>query len=370
MGRLSHVVAWVVPAVAATIDAFRQGLNDGEGDAHIFIWAGRTLLSGQWSHAFSHSIVQAGPLQLALFGSLGRSSDALALVLAPATALLVVAAVRAVGVTNPVLYGGAGLLAVATGLTRVGYAAGHPADAVLPLIWILAAADARRGHVYRAGLLVGLCAGLETWGILGVAVLAFAPRRREAAIGALVAGATALALFLPFLLGGHFAMLSLQWQVRPPAPISLFVAPALRSGGRCVWLKASSRSGPVSPSPGSCATRRTGSGPRRSRSSARGCCSIPSSCRTTSPASRDALRGRGSRRVFAVAEAQSRVEAAELPPPSALLARGLARAKALAERVDAAMDLLPLVRDFALAIACGRRFEAEVDLMLQPLAER
>jgi hypothetical protein len=95
---------------------------------------------------------------------------------------------------------------------------------MLPLIWILAAADARRGHAYRAGLLVGLCAGLETWGILGVAVLAFAPRRRAAALGTVLAGATAAALFLPFLLGGHFHMLSLQWQVRPPAPISLFVA--------------------------------------------------------------------------------------------------------------------------------------------------
>jgi hypothetical protein len=206
------------------IDALRHGLSYGDGDAHIFIAAGRTLLSGQWSHAFSHSVVQAGPLQLALFGSLGRSSEALTLVLAPAVALLVVAAVRATGVTNPVLYGGAGLFAVATGLTRVGYVAGHPADAVLPLIWILAAADARRGHARRAGLLVGLCAGLETWGILGVAVLALAPRRREAAIGTVVAGATAAALFLPFLLGGHFAMFSLQWQVRPPAPISLFVA--------------------------------------------------------------------------------------------------------------------------------------------------
>jgi hypothetical protein len=224
VGRLSHVVAWVAPPAAAAVSAVHQGLNDGEGDANIFVWAGRTLLSGQWSHAFSHAVVQAGPLQLALFGSLGRSSDALALVLAPATALLVVAAVRAAGVTSPILYGGAGLLAVATGLTDVGYVAGHPADAVLPLIWILAAADARRGHSYRAGLLVGLCAGLETWGILGVAVLAFAPRRREAAIGAVVAGATAAALFLPFLLGGHFHMFSLQWQVRPPAPISLVVA--------------------------------------------------------------------------------------------------------------------------------------------------
>src|ERR1700759_4736131 len=218
VGRLARVFAWVLPPVAAPIAALHQGLNDGEGDAHLFVWAGRTLLSGQWSHAFSHSVVQAGPLQLALFGSLGRSSDALALVLGPATALLVIAAVRAAGVTSPILYGGAGLLAVATGLTDVGYVAGHPADAALPLIWILAAADARRGHAYRAGLLVGLCAGLETWGILGVAVLALAPRRREAALGAVVAGATAAALFLPFLLGGHFHMFSLHWQVRPPAP--------------------------------------------------------------------------------------------------------------------------------------------------------
>ncbi len=164
-------------------------------------------------------------MQLALFGSLGRSSDALAPVLAPAIALLVVAARRAVGVTNPLLYGGAGLLAVLTGLTRTGFASGHPADAALPLIWILAAADARRGDALRAGLLVGLCAGPETWGILGVAVLAFAPRRRDAAIGTVLAGGAALALFLPFMLGGHFAMLSLQWRVRPPAPISLFVAP-------------------------------------------------------------------------------------------------------------------------------------------------
>ena len=230
VGRLSHVAAWGVPAVAAALAAFRQGFNDGQGDARIFVWAGRTLLSGQWNHAFAHSIVQAGPLQLAVFGSLGRSSDALALVLAPATALLVVAAVRAVGVTNPLLCGGAGLFAVATGLTQAGYATGHPADAVLPLIWILAAVQARRGHAYRAALLVGLCAGLETWGILGVAVLAFAPRRREAAIGTVVAGATALALFLPFLLGGHFAMLSLQWHVRPPAPLSLFVAAGAHFG--------------------------------------------------------------------------------------------------------------------------------------------
>jgi hypothetical protein len=92
------------------------------------------------------------------------------------------------------------------------------------LLWIIAAADARRAHAWRAGLLIGLCAGLETWGILGVAVLVFAPRLRDAAIGAAIAAGVAVALFIPFLLGGHFAMFSLVWQVRPPAPLSLFLA--------------------------------------------------------------------------------------------------------------------------------------------------
>jgi len=120
--------------------------------------------------------------------------------------------------------GGVGLLAVAAGVTRVGYATGHPADAMLPLIWVIAADQARRDHRWRAGLLIGLSAGVETWGILGVAVFAFAPRLRDAAVGTLVAAGTALALFLPFVLGGHFEMLSLAWHVTPPSPLSLVVA--------------------------------------------------------------------------------------------------------------------------------------------------
>jgi hypothetical protein len=95
---------------------------------------------------------------------------------------------------------------------------------MLPLIWVIAASDARRGHALRAGLLVGLSAGLETWGILGIAVLALAPRRRESAEGVAVAAGVALALFLPFMLGGHFSMLAFQWHVRAPSPLSLLVA--------------------------------------------------------------------------------------------------------------------------------------------------
>jgi hypothetical protein len=219
VGRLGRTAAWLVPVAAAAVAAIHQGCVLG-GDAPFFEGAARTLLSAHWSSTFSNPAVQAGPLELALFGA--HSAVALALALATASALLVVATAHVIGVRNPALLGGAGVLAVVTGLTTLGYT-GHPADTLIPLIWVLAAADARRGHSCRAGLLVGACAGLETWGLLGVAVLALAPRRRDAAIGAVAAGAVALALFGPFILGGHFAMGSFAWVVRPPAPMSLVV---------------------------------------------------------------------------------------------------------------------------------------------------
>jgi hypothetical protein len=221
-GLLGHGFAWTVPAAAAAVAALHDGFDVG-GDSHLFLQYGRTLLSSHWDRAFSYSAVQVGPLQLLLYGSVGRSTVALALFLSVLTALLVVATARVVGVRNPALLGAVGLLAVVTGLTRIGYAVGHPADPLLPLVWILAAAEARRGHAWRAGLIIGLCAGVQTWGILGVAVLVLAPRLRDAAVGAGIAAVTALALFLPFMLGGHFAMLSFEWHVFSPSPMSLFI---------------------------------------------------------------------------------------------------------------------------------------------------
>jgi hypothetical protein len=220
-GPFGQVLAWGVPAAAAAVATLHEGLAVG-GDSHLFIWSGQTLLSSHWSRAFALPTVQAGPLQLALFGSVGHWHAALALVLTVGTALLVVAAARAAGVRNPVFLGGAGVLAVVLGVTGNGLG-GHPADAVLPLVWIIAAAEARRGHAWRAGLLIGLSAGLETWGILGIAVLALAPRKRDALAGTCLAGATALALFAPFMLGGHFHMLSFHWYVSYPSPVSMLV---------------------------------------------------------------------------------------------------------------------------------------------------
>jgi hypothetical protein len=219
---MKRVLAWIVPAAAAAALA-PLARGDG-GDGWMFVAAGRTLLSSHWSHAFADSAVQVGPLQLALFGSVGRSPVALAVVLGVAAALLPVAAARTLGVERPALLAGAGLLAVAAGFTITGYDSGHPADSLLPLLWTLAAADAGRGRVLRAGLVVGLSAGVETWGILGAAVLALAPDRRGAARGTALAAAVAAALFLPFVAAGHFAMGSYDWVVTPRSLFALVVA--------------------------------------------------------------------------------------------------------------------------------------------------
>jgi hypothetical protein len=217
-----------VPAAAAGSLALLHG--SAGGDTKLFVTAGRTLLSTHWSHAFANSEIQVGPLQLAVFGSLGRSDAALAVVLAVSTALLLLATVRAAGVRSPVLLGALGLIAVAVGFTRAGYVYGHPADAVLPLLWILAAVDAKRGNTVRAGVLVGLTAGVQTWGILGVAVLALAPRWRDAGKGTAAAAAVAALLFAPFVLGGHFAMGLYSWNVNPQTFLSLLVTPGVRYG--------------------------------------------------------------------------------------------------------------------------------------------
>ena len=223
---MRNALAWGVPLGAAGVVALSWSGSVGlSSDAPVFVAAGRTLLSSRWSYAYANRIVQAGPLQLALFGSLGRSSVALAGVLALATMLLLLGAANAVTDLSPVLTGVVGLLGIALGLTRVGYVWGHPADAVIPLVWILAATRARSGHVARAGVLVGLTAGLETWGILGVAVLALAPRRRDAAKGAVLASGVAVTLFLPFVLGGHFEMGKYQWRVTAPF-LSMFAPDA------------------------------------------------------------------------------------------------------------------------------------------------
>jgi len=114
--------------------------------------------------------------------------------------------------------------AIALGLIRGTFLDGHPAELLVPLVWVVAARRAQRGQALRAGVLVGLCAGLELWGLLGLPVLLLAQRPRRAVTGLAAACATAVALFAPFVLFGRFAMFSYHWQVADGTLLRVFVA--------------------------------------------------------------------------------------------------------------------------------------------------
>jgi hypothetical protein len=225
---VKRLLAWALPAVLAA--ALTPFLRSDGGDGSLFVRTGKTMLSGDWTHAFANPAVQAGPLQLLLFGTVGRSSAILAAVLATTTALLLTFSVRSLGVEHPALLALAGIVAVATGLTTHVFDAGHPANGLLPLLWIVAAAQARRGRVVRAAAIVGLSAGFETWGVLGIAVLACAPSARGALRAAPVAVGIAAALFLPFIVAGDFAMGSYHWVVVSRSLLGHVVAPGTSFG--------------------------------------------------------------------------------------------------------------------------------------------
>src|SRR5205823_3246532 len=92
----------------------------------------------------------------------------------------------------------------------------------------VAAAEARRGRVLLAGAVLGVSAGFELWGALGIAVLALAPRLRDAVRGVSFQLATTLALFAPFLSGAH--TFDYRWTVGSGTLLAHVVAPGTPFG--------------------------------------------------------------------------------------------------------------------------------------------
>jgi hypothetical protein len=216
-----YVRAGVYFAFASAVALF---VHPGDtGDLAFFVHTSEKLFSADWLNVFADPNVQVGPLQLLLF-RLGELTGVLALVVQLGTAaLLWVTAGRLL--TDQWLRLAVCLVAVAIGLTYGAYQDGHPAQVVVPLLWVLAACDAREGHVVRAGVLVGLSAGFEVWGALGVVVFLLAPRVRAAVTGVATQVGVSAALFLPFVAAGEFRMLDYRWRVNGDTLLSLVVEP-------------------------------------------------------------------------------------------------------------------------------------------------
>lgn len=202
------------------------------GDLPFFIHVSAKLLSADWANVFADPDVQIGPLQLLLF-RLGELAGILPLLIQVGVAtLLWFVSGRLLAGRNPRAQLVVGLAAVALGLTYGAYQDGHPAQVIVPLLWVLAGLAARDGRALQAGALVGLSAGFELWGLLGAAVFVLAPHVRAALAGVATEAFVAASLFLPFVIAGEFRMFEYRWRVNGDTLLSLVVDP----GTRFTWM--------------------------------------------------------------------------------------------------------------------------------------
>jgi hypothetical protein len=198
------------------------------GDLPFFVHTSEKLFSADWANVFANPDVQVGPLQLLLF-RLGDLAGILALLVqVGVAALLWIVVGRLLAGRDLRVQFVIGLAAVALGLTYGAYQDGHPAQVVVPLLWVLAGLDAREGRTLRAGVLVGLSAGFELWGLLGAVVFVLTPRVRTALSGLATEALVAGALFLPFVIVGEFRMFEYRWRVNGDTLLSLVLDPGTR----------------------------------------------------------------------------------------------------------------------------------------------
>ena len=217
-----------VPVLAPTAGLAYLGRGTDSGDLVYFVHKGQQLLSGSWADTFADARLQSGPLQLAFFGAV-QNLAALAFLIEVGVAALLLFVLGRVGLSDRVRVA-VGLLAVAGGLTHISFVYGHPAEAIVPLLWVLAGVRAREGRVFSAGVLVGLSAGFELWGVLGVVVLLLAPSVTRALAGACVQAAVVSAMLAPFALAGTFQMFDHEWRVTSGTLVGLAVGPGAHFG--------------------------------------------------------------------------------------------------------------------------------------------
>lgn len=215
-----------VLAAAAAIASLDRGTDPG--DLVYFVHKGERLLSGGWADTFADPTLQSGPLQLVVFGAV-RNLTALAFLIELAVAALLLYVLGRLGASERIRLV-VGLLAVAAGLTHGAFVDGHPAQAIIPLLWVLAGIWARQDRAIAAGTLVGLSAGLELWGALGAPVLLLVPRFRRAVAAGLVEAAVVVALLAPFALVGTFRMFDYEWRVATGTLLSLVIEPGTDFG--------------------------------------------------------------------------------------------------------------------------------------------
>ncbi len=224
LGTSLAVASVVLPVLV--VSSYARGWMETDprpGEWGAFAPAGASLLRGDLAAVFHNRGVQAGPLQLIPFGAalLGGVSGNLQWTICYSLALFVVlvgfliACFPAPEKRTLLAFAPQLAAAVVISLGNILPAAtinGHPAQIIAPMLWIAAARASMSGRPFLAGSLVGIAAGWETWGILGVVVIfcAHRPNYLRSGLGTVAALAV---LYGPFVLSGNFHMFQMEWQV-------------------------------------------------------------------------------------------------------------------------------------------------------------
>jgi hypothetical protein len=232
--RVNSAVSLLVALAAAVTVGLVVPPGD-TGDLAFFLHSAERLFSGGWAETYSDPALQVGPLQLAVLGALDALGGAIGISSTRLIGALFGAGVVALFwlIARRLLDGRGGrwaltaavLAPVALSYTFDAYRDGHPAQALVPLLWVLAGFEVRSGRAWLAGLLIGVSAGFEVWGILGVAIVVLAPRVWDATRALAAATLVLVALLVPFALAGDFAMLEYRWVVNGDTLLSLLVDP-------------------------------------------------------------------------------------------------------------------------------------------------
>ena len=229
-------------AVVNGVVASSTGL-DFVSDQWVFEGPGRALISGDFDSVFSDAGTQTGPFSLLLSGVVTALSDATGIegihlygVVTYATIVVGVAVVvrlvhRRLGTTMPLLELGAGLLALIAGLPLTAYVAGHPAEALIPLVWVIAAIAFSRDRPIAAGAWIAVAAGLKPWGVLGIALALLGTKNKDRWLGLAVGLGGTLVLYLPLIAAGDFSFFSYEWAVSARSPMAL----VLGTGAEFPW---------------------------------------------------------------------------------------------------------------------------------------
>jgi hypothetical protein len=191
------------------------------GDGGYFAGKGAILLGPHALDVYSDRTLQSGPWQLLVWRALtvmgGERGSLLAGIVAVALAAVAVfVVVRHLLAGRPlrnVLAFAVAAVLLLWGPITESYDSGHLAQVAIPLMWLMAAQLARTGRPVPAGLLLGLTAGVETWGVLGAALVLMLPTLRQRAVASGIAAGVAVATYLPFVLGGSFHMFAMHWNV-------------------------------------------------------------------------------------------------------------------------------------------------------------